>query len=99
MFGTKKKNGETEVEIWVPNKKYSGALKEQFAEQMKKAQGESTPKRSPKTRAEKADKGQGQNFAQFETLSKTPSAFVRKAVAKVTPKSKIGKQIKEVSLI
>ncbi|KAK3106860.1 hypothetical protein FSP39_001584 [Pinctada imbricata] len=78
------KLADSEIEIWVPNKKYKGKLAKQIEEQIIKAEGDSKPKRSPKTRAEKAA---SQNFAKFDDLKKSPPAFVRKAVSKATPKT------------
>lgn len=77
-----------ETEIWVPNKKYKGKLKGLY-EKAIDGISDISPKKGD------ADK----SFAKFDKLARTPPAFVRKAVQKVTPKTEPKKTGNKVCIV
>ena len=92
--GTKSKTGESknnkaiengldedEFEILIPNKKYKGKYKESFEKEIEKSMA-----KKDKNLNKSSDSSS--TFASFEKITKTPPAFVRKAVAKATSNKK-----------
>lgn len=88
---------EGEIEIFIPNKKYKGKYKEAFQKDaeksLSKGQGQSST-------LENGDSSspvhKSSPFASFDIITKTPPAFVRKAIAKVAKSSEKHKKVRVV---
>ena len=78
---------EGEIEILIPNKNYKGKYKEAFQKEIQKSMAKEDINKN-------AEESVGSNsnstepFASFEKVLKTPPAFVRKTVSKVTSNGK-----------
>ena len=91
---------EGDIEIWVPSKKYKGALKGQYEQQQaenEKLLADALKAENNKKAATKQGKSRSE-FASFDNLMSTPPAFVRKAVAKVTTPASAVARSKKVSI-
>ncbi len=103
--GQVKENGleEGEYEILIPNKKYKGKYKEAFQNEVEKSLQRDDDVMLNMSGTETVQTGpgrletQGTPFATF-TTSQTPSAFVKRALSKVSPSDKSGKKKKRKSL-
>ena len=76
---------EGEMEILIPNKKYKGKYKEAFQREIQKSLAKEDVKLNTLSdQSVGSTSNSTKPFASFEKVLKTPPAFVRKAVSKVT---------------
>ena len=94
-----------EIEILVPNKKYTGKFKDAFQKEVEKSlqlNNLTTENTTVSSDASHQGAESGTPFASFEKLQKTPPAFVKRALAKASPGSgsakKRGNSPKQVRL-
>ena len=88
-----------EIEIWVPNRKYTGPMAQTFAE--KKLNSEKDSESKAKSKAERSKKckpvgNEEKPFLTFEKSDKVPAALVRKGFK--TPKTEPRLKISKVSI-
>ena len=80
---------EGEIEIVIPNKKYNGKYKEAFQKEIQKSMAkEDINENGRSEQSAGSNSNSTEPFASFEKVLKTPPAFVRKAVSKVTSNGK-----------
>ena len=80
---------EGEIEILIPNKKYKGKYKEAFQNEIQKSMAkEDIYENAMSEQGAGSNSNSTEPFASFEKVLKTPPAFVRKAVSKVTSNGK-----------